>query len=240
MFDNLFTNIEFNSKHHTYRLNGRRLANVSSLVSQVKPPFDADYWANRKAKERGCSPEEIKAEWDAKRQASLDLGNEVHKWIEQILTGVEFPADPYLRLNSWPAQVDQFNHFWQKTKDFSEVVKLEWVVGDADLGVAGTADCLLLNRETGEYHLFDWKTNSKFRLDNRFQTMLYPFNDLDDCELNTSSLQLSLYRLIIEKNTNIEMGHAYIVHLTGTGYQVHQAVDLRKRAEQWLTDLDLS
>lgn len=234
MFDQLFTNVEFNAKHHTYRIDGRPVQNVSGLIKQLQTPFDADYWANRKAQERGISPDNIKAEWEAKAEHSRQLGIQVHDGIERYLLGLVNPIeDDYMKLSAAP-HLAQFALLWDRMKDGNLVIKTEWVIADANLGVAGTADCFLFGQATQKYHLFDWKTNSKFKLNNRFQKLRPPFDDLDDCELNTYSLQQSLYRLIIERAAQINMGESYIVHLTPTSYQLYQALDLRERLVQWL------
>lgn len=237
MFDDtIFSQIVFSKDDHTYHLNGRRLNNVSALIKSVTPPFDAPAVATRVAAKRGTTPAEILAEWDQKRQAGLDLGNAVHEYIQQALASGQAADDPFLALNHRPPQCDQFDRLWAKLEPHNQVIKIEWIIGDAELGLAGTADCLLLNHKTGQFHLFDWKTNSKFRLDNPWQNLLPPFDDLNDCDWNKYSLQISLYRLIIERNLGLPMGHSYICHLRPDDHELHQALDLREECEKWLME----
>lgn len=130
-----------------------------------------------------------------------------------------------------------FETIWAKSRDSLqlEVCQVEWVIGDVKLKIAGTADTLLYSQKTGQYHLWDWKTGSKFTDKNRFQALLHPFNDLDECELNTYSLQLSLYRLILARNTELELGDSYLVYLNPMGdYVLYKALNLSERLEQWL------
>jgi hypothetical protein len=58
--------------------------------------------------------------------------------------------------------------------------------------------------------------------------MLQPISHLDECELNTYSLQLSLYKHIIEKNTNLEIGNCYLIwiHENNDNYKVIKCNDL--------------
>jgi len=49
---------------------------------------------------------------------------------------------------------------------------------------------------------------SKFR-----KRLKAPLNFLHECELETYSIQLNLYKYIIEKNTDIKIGKCFLVHL---------------------------
>jgi hypothetical protein len=60
-----FSKILFFKHNHTYHYDGRQLPSVTSLVNRLKPPFDSEYWAQRKAEERGIEKAAILAEWDA-------------------------------------------------------------------------------------------------------------------------------------------------------------------------------
>lgn len=104
------------------------------------------------------------------------------------------------------------------------------------MGIAGTVDALLLSNDGHRLsHVWDWKTGKEFKTENRFQNLLPPFEDLPDSDLSAYSLQLSLYRLIIERNTSLEVGDCYIAHLDPVGgYHIHKALDLRERVESWL------
>ena len=234
-----FSQIKFNPQHHTYTLGDQRLRNVTSFVSGFKPPFDADYWAGRKADEREITVDEIKAEWRAKGDASRERGQRVHEHIEAVLQGRVQTDDPFLAMNEALPEERAFDHLWQnKFSSMVEVHKTEWVIGDADLGIAGTADAVLRARDTQLWHLWDWKTGKKFNASSPYgKFLLPPFDDLDECELNVYSLQLSVYRLIIERNTGLELGPSYIVYLSKSGgWKIYEAVDLRGRVEEALRD----
>lgn len=231
-----FTKIIFNPQYHTYNLNGQRLTSVTKLVGQLKPPFDADAIATKQAAKTGETKQEILAAWEAKRQAGLERGNRVHEHIRSTLLGLSPQEDRFLDLNSKPVECIWFDRFWDQIKSTVEVKWIETVIGDAELGIAGTVDAVLIDKQlTGIHLLWDWKTGDKFRLDNRFQKLNPPFSDLDDCELVNYSLQASLYRLIIERNTDMEFSGTYILHLSANnGFQVYNAIDCRDRLQDWL------
>lgn len=235
--NNPFFYVFFYRQTHTYVAHGRRLESVTRLINDLKEPFDRDYWAAKKAEERGVSPQVIIDEWETKAQTSRDLGTRVHEHIEKVLKGTLTADDLFLSLNDTPPQIVAFDAFWNRASKMAKPVRPEWIIGDSSLGVGGTCDALLFNKETEKYHLWDWKTNSNFKTNNPFQTLKPPFDDLPDCELSVYSLQLSLYKLIIERNTDLEMGDSYILHLNDRAqFRIHVAEDYRERLEAWLKD----
>lgn len=233
-----FSQIQFDPQYHSYTLNGQRLKSATSLINKLKPKFDADYWAERKAAERGVTPQEIKNEWAQKRDASVQKGELVHRYIEKLLKG-QLMADPFLSLNTRLPEMTAFEAFWNNLNEIEEisVSQIEWIIGDVNLKIAGRPDALLYVASTDQYHIWDWKTNSKFQESNNFGQLAAPFADLDDCEMAVYSLQSSLYRLIVERNTSLPVGDSYIVHLQVSGhYQIYKAWDLRGRLLDWLVE----
>ncbi len=190
---NTFSNIIFDRRKHIYTLDGQRLPSVTSYVNKLKTPFDADYWSKRKAKERGISPQTILAEWDEKRRRSQEKGTQIHEYIEGVLLdqGHEQTDDPFLAYNRLP-EMDVFDQLWRRVGGDLDIHQVEWVIGDAQLKVAGTVDAVFYSYQTELYHVWDWKTNSKFRTNNRFQTLLSPFGDLDECEFTNYSFVIHI------------------------------------------------
>lgn len=230
-----FADIVFNEKYHSYTYQGQCLTSVSKTIAPLKPVTDWDAKALKEAGKRGVDVSVVKAEWDASREKAMARGSRVHEWIaKRLVNGPLAVDDPFLALNERLPEMNGFERFWtERPGAGNPATWVEWVVGDAELGIAGMIDAVL---PVGPMlHPFDWKTDRGFTTENRFAKLLSPFNDLDDCELANYSLQLSLYRLIAERNTDQELGDSYIVHLNGDGgYTVHKAMDLRERLEGWL------
>jgi len=231
-----FSQIVFDVEKHHYFLSGQELQEligVNNYLKQFQLPFDRDVAAVRVAKREGQSVNDILAEWDAKGRAAIELGITVHQHIENTLKGNLPPADPFLSFNDEVPEIQAFNTVWGRFKNSIEVIQTEWIIGDAELGVAGTVDLFLSNLDTGQYHIWDWKTG-KFDTFNQWQNLLPPFDDLDASKLNIYSLQVSLYRLIIERNLHLDdlddlnMGDSYIIHLSSDGLSyIHKAIDFR-------------
>jgi ATP-dependent exoDNAse (exonuclease V) beta subunit len=106
---------------------------------------------------------------------------------------------------------------------------MELVVGDDEYKIAGMVDCLFYNKKSNKLEIWDYKTNKEIKTSNNFgNKMLQPISHLDECEHNTYSLQLSLYKHIIEKNTNLEIGNCYLIwiHENNDNYKVIKCNDL--------------
>ena len=235
-----FSQIVFNQEEHRYYLNSQELISTTSYIKRFQKPFDRDLVARRVADREGRAIEEVLTDWDAKFLASQQLGIKVHRHIEVILnaykneTNIKYD-DPFLALNKCP-EIEAFNQFWATlSRKALRVHETEWIIGDAELGLAGMVDALLYNRGTG-YHLWDWKTG-KFDTVNQWENLLPPFADMDASKLNIYSLQVSLYRLIVERNT-VEIGDSYLLHLSPDGnYYIHKAVDFRPQLIEYFGKL---
>ncbi len=235
-----FDEIIFNAKSHTYYLGSQALIPVTSIVKWLTPEFRSEEMLESKAIELGKSKADIQAEWDLKRDAGLDKGTRVHNYIENVLEG----RDPRLLLsvNDHLHEMKQFDIAWGRmcSNLSAKFARKEWTVGDSELGVAGRVDAILKVIIDSEERLclFDWKTG-KFMI-RRYarEMMLPPFDDLPCCEEIKYSIQLSLYRLIIERNTDERLFGGFILHLPAEyQHNLYNVIDLRDRLEAWLLDM---
>ena len=118
----------------------------------------------------------------------------------------------------------------------AKLLKAEWVIGDKQAQIAGRIDAIIQFQREGKTitSLLDWKTGT-IKLKNHFQKMKPPFSDLDDCAYNHYSIQLSLYRLILERNLNIKLDHGLLINISDTGsIRPIKAKDLRQSLNRLL------
>lgn len=234
-----FSQIKFDADKHRYFLGDKELRSVTNYIKDYQKPFDRDRIAAKTAAKENRSVAEVLAEWAATGEQARTLGTTVHSHIEKTLRGEtngQLTLDPFLSLNTRLPEIIAFDAFWSQLAPKVSYSKehIEWVIGDTDLRLAGTVDTMLFSLETKKYHIWDWKTG-KFDLDNKWENLLTPFDYLSAAKFNIYSLQVSLYRLIIERNTGLDLGDSYIVHLSAAnGYQVHRAIDLRERLLDWM------
>jgi len=222
---------------------------VSGFISQFKKPFEAEKIAGFVAKRRGVSRATILAEWAATAKEGTDLGTWVHEWIEDWYNGIN-PPEPTLNEGFDLALLDPMGTFderkYDRVQKFKELYKLrlyklkaekqELRIFSRKWGIAGTLDSLFSLNE--RFYIGDWKTNKKFtddkHPDGRRQKLLYPFNDLWDNNLNGYSLQLSMYRLMLEE-AGFETDGAFLAWVGPDAPMLRQTLDLRDKLREFLT-----
>ena len=75
-----------------------------------------------------------------------------------------------------------------------------------------TEKFVIWNEKQQCLQIWDWKTNTELHMNSKFNNkMKYCLSDLDECEFNVYSLQLNIYKKIIEKNTDLKFGSSHIV-----------------------------
>ena len=225
---------------------------VSSFISQFKTPFDSNRIAGYVAKSRGTTKEVILSEWKATAKEGTDLGTFVHEWIEDYYNGKD-PIHPILEtklvdldpMGSWEERIyDRITKFKKLYKD--KLYKLdakhqELRIFSKKWGIAGTLDALFYL--DNNFYVGDWKTNKKFtdneHKDGRRQKMLYPFEDLWDNNLNGYSVQISMYRLMLEE-VGFNTSGGFLVWIGPNKPRLIKALDLRDRLRDFLSKNNFS
>lgn len=224
--------LQFDPESHTYTLDGnRKLTSVTTVIETYFPSFNPDD-AIRKMKRKGTHPlaskppEEIKQIWEEKKLNSQAAGTRMHAAIEAHLKGEPVSDhDEVLRF------VDAIH-----PSQLGNVVTTEWAIYDEEWGIAGTLDALF--RKGDWFLLADWK-RSKIKNANRWESALNPISHLQSCNYEKYSLQLSLYRLILERKYQMPMGpfHPTIVQLhPEADFKAIPAADRRKEVMSLVQD----
>jgi hypothetical protein len=224
----IFTHIHKDEATHTYTTaDGQQLANVSGIVKSLEKPFDSDYWAQVNASKRGTTAEVVKAEWEAAQTLALHRGIRFHDFACRTLQGETLAA-------ATPEMAAFVKWYFAQSESGLKVVTAEWVIGDSTLGIAGTIDALFMNEE-GDLMVYDWKSGKKFYTYSRYP-LLYPFDDIPNCEFHRYSLQVSLYRLILRRAGLPHVRLGKLVHFAPNGeFEVYTALDYADRLEAWLS-----
>jgi ATP-dependent exoDNAse (exonuclease V) beta subunit len=206
-------NITFVEDTHTYYVDGKTLTSVTTLIHHHFPSFDADKVIDKmmsnqekfnKGPYKGMTKEEIKEQWERKRVDSANKGTFMHKEIENYINDMPFLVDT--------PETDYFLNFW---KDFVEgqfrPYRTEWIIYSKD-GIAGSIDCVLVN-DKGEFVLLDWKRSKEIKMRNYFEKGFAPFEKWDNCNYNHYTLQLNIYRHILETEYDAKVIGMYNVVL---------------------------
>lgn len=144
---------------------------------------------------------------------------EKHEFYQNPISEIENDADFISKkiIEYYNQIVPTCDQFLFESKDILLPLASEFIVGDEDYGVCGTIDQLYYNKKTKMIEIWDWKTNKAFSVDNDFSKKLkYPLQDLESCHINIYSLQLNLYKFIIEKNTKLKIGKLWLVNFAET------------------------
>lgn len=157
---------------------------------------------------------EILKEWVFKNHHATYEGSTLHDFAENYFNNKVFPYPEinYEKDLEWKDIKDtyfimenQFKNFYNDVVGKLIPVKTELVVCDEDYEMAGMIDMLFYSVKLKKLVIYDWKTNTSLGTKNDFQKMKAPLDHLDECELNTYSLQLHTYKHILEKNTGLKL-----------------------------------
>jgi len=254
-----FNHITFFDKNHTYTINGNPAkTSVSGAIKKYDKEFDSKRVASFVAKKEKKSVEQVLKEWDYKRDYSCHKGSEFHKFVENFLERRKiaidkdalhiFMVEQSIKNNSefidgyyndMAHLISNFMNFYEWWKKDHILLKSEFVIGDKESGLCGTLDNLSYNKKTKKLVIFDYKTNREIKMENpRGETLLDPFKHLQSCELVKYSLQIWLYKLIIEKNTSFDVDTGYIVWMAGNeNYELIPILNLSNEAETILNNI---
>ena len=236
-------NFRFDEASHTYTYLDAQtgepvqtFSSVTGFLSQFKEKFNSDKIAANVAKKKGVSKQSILKEWKDVSDTALNLGTIVHKWIEDYYNGTnpEMPTHPEV-LN----RVNRFLELYAERLHKLTPIHQEFRLFSRKWGLAGTMDALF--KIGDDYYVGDWKTNKKFTTDFDMKKdyfakkLLYPFEDLWDNSINGYSIQLSMYRLMMQEEAGFETKGAFLVWIgPNEKPQLHKTVDLRDRLYQFL------
>lgn len=208
----------------------------TALVHHFFPPFDPDgRIAERKARERGISVEQLRFQWKQKAATACALGTRVHETCEDVLTGRHDIFGNWQFRNA-PQSVHEKRLMAagfaaaQRVRQTMDVIGVEKIVFDLDCQVAGTIDLLCRDRSDRDlYWILDWKTNERIEFSSRFGTHgTFPIEHLEDCSGTHYALQLSLYEFLLRTGRYIPHGARVrrgIFHLTDGGPRFHELPD---------------
>lgn len=233
-----FNHITYYDAPHKYFVGDREMVSATTFIGKFEKPFDSDYWASKKAKDWGTTVEEVKAKWKLKADISCEKGTVSHEYIENLLSKkvYPYPAQQIQSLFEGEDPVkDKFaniaklmNKFVSDIRGRMIPIKSEFIVGDEEFGICGMIDQIFYNTKSNSLEIWDWKTNEDLSTESKYK-LLHPISHLADSKLDIYSLQLSLYKTIIERNTNLKIGACYLTWFNenNADYKVFKCHDYR-------------
>ena len=195
---------------------------VTSFISKLKKPFDADSIAvksskSKKSKWYGMTPEDIKAAWKAEADRATTLGTWYHNQREADICGLSTIEREGIEIPIFkPIEIDGIKY--APDQKLKEGVYPEHMVYLKSAGLCGQSD--LVEIVNSKVNITDYKTNKEIKTEGFTnwegvtQKMSAPVSHLDDCHLMHYALQLSMYMyMIIKHNPKLSPGKLTIHHI---------------------------
>lgn len=196
----------FDEESHTYMLENDILKSVSHVVASQFKPFNARIIAATLERTKGNDPEsryykmnreDIIQQWAIAGKDAREAGTKLHLQIENFFR-YDW-ATPETPSREW-------NHFADFITDHPDWVLIGCEVKVHNHKIAGTIDAVFKTNDGNV--LVDWKRCKSIDFSGHgrgIDEMMY----VEDCNFNKYSLQLSLYRQLID----IPISSCYIVQL---------------------------
>ena len=157
--------------------------------------------------------------WQYKNKFACEKGSTCHEYAQSLWSGKEYrqlyfdDSEEYLEAVSH-IQVQAIS-FCEDYQDRLEHLADEFVVGSEEYNIASAIDHLFINKLTGGLVLVDYKTNSDIHKSEKYaKNMKVPLQHMKDFTLNHYYIQLSIYKYLLEKYTDLEVSEMFIVYFS--------------------------
>lgn len=184
-------------------------------------------------------------EWHYKRDFACEKGTTCHEYAQSLWSGEEWNLLSFDNSEEYLNAVDkikiQADNFKKNFEDKLEHLFDEFVIGSEEFDIASAIDHLFYNKLTGGLVLVDYKTNSLMSGYNKKpykKKMKIPLNKYNDDALNHYYVQLSIYKYIIEKYTELNVDEMFIVYFSENieNYEIIDIPYLKNEVEKILNN----
>lgn len=190
---------------YIHRKTGIKYNSVTKAITSIEPHFDAPAvaeaivnQADNVKQERyiGMNKSQILEYWQMLNDEANTYGTKVHDIVER-----------YLKANKWWFPEDELSQkviAGYNALNIDEGIRMqpERIMFAEEYQLAGMSD-LIVDIDNVWFDVGDWKTNRIFNFYNPYghETLLKPFDYLQNCQWSVYTLQLSTYALMYEMET---------------------------------------
>lgn len=219
-----FNDIKIDPIPHIYEDSKQtKYTSVTTFVKKYSIEFPKERLAIRCALKDCRTVADVIAEWDMKGAYARLLGTEVHSVMEHLWKEDENEPN-YEAMREYDGMIEDFKYrksicedLYSKMKQIYVPIANEIIVNDPALGLAGTIDFVAYNKRTDTVDILDWKTSKQFAIKSGKTTMKAPFDHFPNTNVSEYSLQLSLYKYIVEKYTDLKIGELRLFQIPKKG-----------------------
>ena len=223
--------ISFEEGPHIYTVLGERgtYTSVTTIVHKQFEPFNADAIIDKMLtspkmndpayKYYGLTKEQIKQQWDEKRDSSASSGTMMHADIERYYNNCEVVNTSH-----------EYKFFLDFVNDFPDLkpYRTEWMVYHEDVKISGSIDMIFENPD-GTLQIYDWKRCQEIVHENGFNQFAKTecIRHLPDTNFWHYSLQLNIYRKILQEKYSKIVTGLYLVCLhPDNPYKTYQRIEV--------------
>ena len=237
-----FGYFKFFEEDHHYEYKGQRVGiSVTRLIEEYCNEFDAEIIAEKVAIRDNKTIQEVLDEWEYKNKFACAKGSTCHEFAQSLWSGnewnwVDFNDDHDYNMAVIKIQ-NQVHNFYNDYHDRLEHLADEFVIGSEEYDIASAIDHIFINKLTGGLVLVDYKTNSDIHKNEKYaKNMKVPLTHLKDFTLNHYYIQLSIYKYLVEKYTNLKFEEMFIVWFSENieNYEIIEIPYLKEEVEKIL------
>jgi hypothetical protein len=236
--------IKFLDKGHKYWIDDddTDLISCTTFIKKFLNEFDIDavidnimknekYNNDPEYKYYRMKEDDIKKLWNDNSKKAMNNGTNLHLDIENFYNGIDIKNESI--------EYKQFLNFYEDHKKM-KIYRTEWLIFSDILKITGAIDAVFID-DNKELILCDWKRSKEINYKNfNNHKALYPFDHLQDCNYSQYSLQLNLYRIIIETYYGFKVKEMFLVvmhpnNISGN-YEKIMVPRMQKESE-WLFDI---
>ena len=237
-----FGNFKFFPEDHHYEFKGKRVGiSVTRLIEDYTNEFDAQTIAERVAAKEGKSVQEVLDEWKYKNDFACTKGSTCHEYAQSLWSHEKWIYKSFDNSIEYTDAVTkigrQADKFFCDYYDRLEHLADEYVIGSEEYDIASAIDHLFINKLTGRLVLVDYKTNSDIHKNEKYaKKMKVPLSHLKDDTLTHYAIQLSIYKYLVEKYTNLKIEEFFIVWFSenNENYEIIEVPYLEKEVRKIL------
>ena len=212
-----FGDFKFYEDGHYYTYKDKPIEiGATGLIAQYENEFDSQKMAGLVANKNGVSILDVLNEWKLKNEQACLKGSVSHEIAQTIWSNAICREDTKNATTSTLDAIEtisqQAKQFYFDFRDKFEHLADEFVIGSYEYNIASAIDHLFINKLTGELVMVDYKTNSDIYKSDRYaKKMKVPLHNLKDTTLNHYAIQLSIYKFLVERYTDLKISEFFIV-----------------------------
>jgi hypothetical protein len=237
-----FEDFKFYSEDHHYEYKGQRVGmSVTRLIEEYTNEFDSETIAERVATRDNKTVSQVLMEWQYKNDFSKVKGSTCHEYAQCLWNKTKFERNNFDNSLEYHDAVDkiekQADNFYKDYQDRLEHLADEFVIGSEEYDIASAIDHIFINKATNGLVLVDYKTNTDIYKNEKYaKPMKVPLQHLKDTTLNHYSIQLSIYKYLVEKYTSLKFEEMFIVWFSEQeeNYKIIEVSYLKEEVEKIL------